>query len=196
MDTLQPQMIVVGGPNGAGKTTFVRETQTRFGYQYLGADQIAADICPTAPESVAFEAGRQFMIQIESIIAAREHFIVESTLSGKSFRNSYHAASDAGYVLDTTFIFVNSASKSVARVAERVRVGGHDVPAADVRRRFQRCLTNFWDIYRPLSDRWSLIYNQIERVDVAEGFVDNEIVYDRSLYDFFHQLRVQSNDDR
>jgi len=192
MNDLPPQMIIVGGPNGAGKTTFVRETQEQFGYTYLGADKIAADICPESPESVAMEAGRQFIIQIAALIGSRENFVVESTLSGRSFRRSIEAARRTGYVVDTTFVFVKSTDASIARVAQRVRQGGHHVPTEDVERRFQRCLTNFWDLYRPLSDRWSLVYNQFGRISVANGASERIMVHNQQLFDLFHQLREQT----
>ena len=59
------------------------------------------------------------------------------------------------------------------RVAERFRKGGHDVPEADIRRRYRRTLVNFWEIYRNLTDHW-LITNNSGRVpvDVAIGTAD------------------------
>ena len=41
----------------------------------------------------------------------------------------------------------------VARVAERVRKQGHDVPENDIRRRYRRSIKNFWTIYRELAHR-------------------------------------------
>jgi predicted ABC-type ATPase len=188
-------MIVVGGPNGAGKTTFVRETQANYGFPYLGADEIAAKIRPESPESVAFEAGRLFITEFDSLIKSETSFVVESTLSGRSFRNSVQAARDAGYLIYTTFVFVDTAEKSISRVAERVRHGGHHVPTVDLRRRFQRCLVNFWDVYRPLSDRWSLVYNQVGRISVAKGEAGVVTVYDEVLFNLFHELKARTSDD-
>ena len=61
MNDLQPQMIVVGGPNGAGKTTFVRDSQQRYPFPYIGADEIAAEFSPEDPAKVALAAGREFI---------------------------------------------------------------------------------------------------------------------------------------
>lgn len=84
---------------------------------------------------------------------------------------------------------------SISRVAERVRRGGHHVPDSDVQRRFKRTLNNFWSLYRPLADRWSLAYNESQRIDVAEGVGDELIVYDREIFDLFHKLMdKQAND--
>ena len=43
--------------------------------------------------------------------------------------------------------------------ALRVAQGGHDVPADVVRRRFGRSLNNFFDLYLPLADEWTLFDN-------------------------------------
>ena len=45
------------------------------------------------------------------------------------------------------------------RESEGVSLGGHDVPAADVRRRFDRSIRNFLVHYRPLADSWTLYDN-------------------------------------
>jgi predicted ABC-type ATPase len=50
---------------------------------------------------------------------------------------------------------------AVARVANRVAQGGHNVPEATIRRRYAAGLRNFFTIYRPLFDSWHL-YNGAE----------------------------------
>ncbi|RJP32186.1 MAG: hypothetical protein C4547_14285 [Phycisphaerales bacterium] len=52
---------------------------------------------------------------------------------------------------------------AIARVAERVRAGGHDVPAATVQRRFHRGLRNFLDLYRPLVSKWHVYDSNTKR---------------------------------
>ena len=48
---------------------------------------------------------------------------------------------------------------SIRRVADRVEQGGHDVPLADLQRRFKVCVQNLFTVYRPVIDRWSLYDN-------------------------------------
>jgi len=43
---LTKEIFLVGGPNGAGKTTFVNAFLMRESRTYLGADQIAYEMCP------------------------------------------------------------------------------------------------------------------------------------------------------
>ena len=52
-----------------------------------------------------------------------------------------------------------SVALALQRIAVRVRQGGHDVPRADVVRRFRRSLKNFQVLYQDLPDRWYLYDN-------------------------------------
>jgi len=53
----------------------------------------------------------------------------------------------------------------------------------DVRRRFSRSLTNFWNIYRQIADEWILVYNSgNDFVDVALGVGDATSVRDEELF--------------
>jgi predicted ABC-type ATPase len=57
-----------------------------------------------------------------------------------------------GYRIEIIFLKLNSPELAIRRVAARVKQGGHDVPAADILRRFQRGWKNFCDEYRLVSD--------------------------------------------
>jgi predicted ABC-type ATPase len=74
-------------------------------------------------------------------------------------------------------------------VHERVQKGGHSVPEVDIRRRFMRSLLNFWNLYRPVADRWGLIYNAgSEPQDVAVGTSTDLSIRDAELYAEFQRL--------
>lgn len=192
-----PLMTIVGGPNGVGKSTFIEAYLQERDVPYLGADKIAAEIRPEHPESVAFEAGREFLIQIDDVLNRKESFIVESTLSGRSLSRTVLKAKQSGFAIEMHFMFVDAAETSISRVRTRVARGGHDVPDHDVRRRFQRALKNISMLYRPLADSWFLHYNgDIGHVKVAE-FVDQEQFIQRpSLFEAFFQYGEIQADDR
>jgi len=57
------------------------------------------------------------------------------------------------------FLWLRSPELAIERVAERVRLGGHDVPAAVVRRRYHKGLRNFFSLYMPLADDWQFLDN-------------------------------------
>ena len=104
-------------------------------------------------------------------------------------RNFIASAQRAAYSIDIAFLFVDSADACVARVAERVRKGGHNVPESDIRRRFTRSLRNFWRIYRELADNWVLIYNGMTTMqDVATGSRDQTTIRNQELYSAYLAL--------
>jgi len=48
---------------------------------------------------------------------------------------------------------------AVRRVIERVRQGGHHIPEATIRRRFEAGMRLFSGVYQPLVDQWILYDN-------------------------------------
>jgi predicted ABC-type ATPase len=61
----------------------------------------------------------------------------------------------------------------VSRVAERVSLGGHDIPVEIVRRRYRAGLQNLFRLYMPLADSWQFIDNSEStgplRIAAGEG---------------------------
>jgi predicted ABC-type ATPase len=49
---------------------------------------------------------------------------------------------------------------AIARVRERVKKGGHNVPVPDIRRRFSRSRRHLVSDYAPLADRWAVWNNE------------------------------------
>jgi predicted ABC-type ATPase len=49
-----------------------------------------------------------------------------------------------------------SVELAVERVRQRVAQGGHNIPEADIRRRFDRGLMNFRDLYQPIVNAWQV----------------------------------------
>jgi predicted ABC-type ATPase len=90
-----------------------------------------------------------------------------------------------GYQVNIVYLWLPTADLAIARVAERVRAGGHDVPADVVRRRFTRGRRNFLAMYRPLADRWRL-YDASSlrgpRLVASGGRQIRTIVHDRSTW--------------
>ena len=64
-----------------------------------------------------------------------------------------------GYVVAIYYFSLANAQLAIRRVKLRVALGGHDVPADVVRRRFGRSLNNFFNLYASLADEWTLFDN-------------------------------------
>ena len=189
-----PNLIVVGGPNGSGKSTFALNHSNATGIRYIGADQIATELSPDDPVSARIEASRQFIIRIRESVKQCDSLIIESTLAGKSLRNLIADAKRAGYAVTIMFVFLDSADTCVDRVKQRVKLGGHNVPEVDIRRRFVRAIANFWNIYRGLADFWMLVYNSgTNPENVAFGNRAHKIVRIENLFEKYHSI-LESND--
>ena len=183
------ELIVVGGPNGSGKTTFAEEYVANTGLEYFGADAIATEMSPYNLEAVQMAASREFLKRVDQAIKQSSSFVVESTLSGRTFQRVLKEAKEAAFEISIFFLFLDSAETCVHRVRERVQKGGHPVPEQDIRRRYLRSIRNFWNLYRPLADQWYLNYNaQTPPQDVASGVEDNYSIHHKELFAKFQQL--------
>jgi predicted ABC-type ATPase len=157
----RPRCIVVAGPNGAGKTTFAREFLPKEAgvIHFVNADLIAIGLSPLRPELAALTAGRLFLAELDRLAKLMHDFAFETTLSGKIYFNRLKQCKAAGYRIEILFLRLSSPQIALRRIAARVRQGGHDVPTADVLRRFERGWTNFVTYYRPLASRWAVYDN-------------------------------------
>ncbi len=153
-----PTVYVIAGPNGAGKTTFANEFLPDFVYcrEFLNADLIAAGLSPFAPETQNVRAGRLLLTRIKELTAAKENFGFETTLSGRGYVRLLTEMKRTGYRVVLFFLWLPSADVAVARVKNRVRQGGHNVPEHVIRRRFESGIRNLFHLYRPLADVWRL----------------------------------------
>jgi predicted ABC-type ATPase len=71
-----------------------------------------------------------------------------------------------GYAVHLFFLWLSSVDLALSRIRGRVSEGGHDVPEADVRRRFDRSIKNFLVLYRILADSWVLFDNSLRTPSV------------------------------
>ncbi|MCC9000987.1 MAG: zeta toxin family protein [Candidatus Contendobacter sp.] len=158
------RVIIIAGPNGAGKTTFAREfLPNEAGCPvFVNADLIAAGLAPFAPETAAVQAGRLMLHELERHFAARKSFAFETTLSGRVYLRHIARWQAAGYQVKLIFLRLTSAEEAVARVAQRVKQGGHSIAEKIIRRRFETGLTNFHQHYAPMADFWALYDNSGE----------------------------------
>lgn len=160
-----PRCIIIAGPNGAGKTTFAREylpRETRV-IHFVNADLIAGGLSPLRPELAALAGARLFLVELDRLARGRNDFAFETTLSGLGYLRRLKRWKAAGYRIEIVFLRLPSPQLALRRIAARVEQGGHNVPRADVLRRFTRGWINFERHYRPLANRWEVYDNAGER---------------------------------
>lgn len=158
---LAPQIILIAGPNGAGKSTLapllLRDKLKLT--EYVNADTIALGLSAFAPERVAIEAGRVMLKRLHDLAAQRKSFAFETTLATRSYAKWLQGLMTQGYEVHLIYLWLRSPEIAIARVEERVRAGGHDVPEETIRRRYKRGVENFFALYESRVTSWS-VYDQ------------------------------------
>jgi predicted ABC-type ATPase len=146
-----PNAVLIAGPNGAGKTTFARQFIPLLhpGVAFLNADEIQREASLYATPAAA---ARELIARLDAAEAAATSFAVETTLASKSYLARLRRWSQLGFVTVIHFIELPSPDFAVARVRARVAAGGHEIPEEDVRRRFDRGLKLFLEVYKSAFD--------------------------------------------
>lgn len=133
-----PTLHVLAGPNGAGKSTFVsRVLQPATHLPFINADVIAAERWPDGPLEHGYDASKAAATERQRLIDGHASFITETVFSHPSKVALVDQADALGYLVRLHVILV-PVDLSVARVADRVRQGGHDVPEGKIRARYDR----------------------------------------------------------
>jgi predicted ABC-type ATPase len=153
-----PSIVIVAGPNGAGKSTVAPALLhgTLAVDEFVNADVIASGLSAFDPESAAIAAGRVMLARLHELAEQRESFAFETTLASRTFAPWLRNLRATGYQIHLLFLWLPSAEFALDRVADRVRAGGHNVPAETVRRRYQAGLRNLFSLYEPLASAWRL----------------------------------------
>lgn len=137
-----PVLHLLAGPNGAGKSTFHEEVLgPATGLPWINADEIAAARWPDVEVEHAYEASGLAAEERRGAIERRRSFITETVFSHPSKTELVRDAKAAGYRV-TLHIILIPEELAVARVANRVQHGGHDVPETKVRGRYVRLWTH------------------------------------------------------
>lgn len=162
--TESKRIIIIAGPNGAGKTTFAMEYLTNEAdcRLFVNADEVSHGLSPLAPDRAALSAGRTMLDRINEFVNQGETFAFETTLAGRGYARRIPTWRKRGYEVSIFFLRLPSPEFAIDRIRQRVREGGHDVPEAVVRRRFDAGWRNFETLYRDLVDAWS-VYDNSQR---------------------------------
>lgn len=154
---------VFAGPNGAGKSTIVdRFVGGRI--PIINPDNVARTLSPDLSDGArVIQGGRIAVRERSALFAARQTFGIETTLTGRSEVDLMRSAAAAGYQVSLVYIGLRDVRHSIGRVSERVRRGGHDVPLADLLRRFDRSVANLRTAMTIANHRVLLVDNSGQR---------------------------------
>ena len=167
-----PTIYIIAGCNGAGKSTAANVILPQFlnCKEFVNADSIAAGLSPFQPETVSFQAGRIMLNRIKELISEEKTFAFETTLTAKSYIPLLYKAKKKKYRIVLFYFWINSVNLALARIADRVKKGGHDIPKEVVKRRYERSLFNLVNLFIPMSEEWLIFDNSSETMNlVANG---------------------------
>jgi predicted ABC-type ATPase len=137
---------VLAGCNGAGKSSIGGQALLAAGIPYFNPDLAAREAMDraiaggrpmTQVEANAW-AWQEGVARLRRAVAERGNYALESTLGGETIFALLSDAVDAGVAVSVWFVGLASVELHVARVRQRVARGGHDIPRADIERRFDR----------------------------------------------------------
>jgi predicted ABC-type ATPase len=156
-----PIVVALSGPNGAGKSTagpnILKDTLGVM--EFVNADAIAQGMSVFAPGEMAVAAGRIMLTRLRDLARRRESFAFETTLAGRGHAIWVRELRKQGYEFHLIYLWLPSAEFAVTRVRNRVRFGGHSVPAETIRRRYVSGLRNLFELYRPIAATWRIYDN-------------------------------------
>lgn len=182
-----PELLIIAGPNGAGKTTAAHVLLPEMlpNARYINADYIAAGMNPLQPERSAIAAGRVMLKEIKSALQNNEDFAFETTLATRGFVQLIKAAKKKKYTARLVYFCLPNPEAAVERVAKRVRMGGHDVPEAVIRRRFTKSRQNFFKLYMPILDQWAVYENSGQTPQIIAKKNGKKIIENEALWQNF-----------
>jgi predicted ABC-type ATPase len=126
--------------NGAGKSSIGGAMLRARGADYYNPDEAARaireedrSVSQAQANGLAWKAGA---VRLRRAIDERKDFIFESTLGAKTIPGMLAEAAEAGAEVHVWYVGLESVEIHLARVRARVKAGGHDIPEADIRRRY------------------------------------------------------------
>jgi predicted ABC-type ATPase len=149
---------VIAGINGAGKTTFYeRFLCPTLSAEFVNADEIGRERWGASAADHAYEAGRLADERRRALVDQHVSFVTETVFSHPSKLELLNLLKARGYRVHLVYVHV-PLPLARRRVETRVALGGHDVPAETVRRRYSRVIANVLAAI-PLADRAYLYDN-------------------------------------
>lgn len=126
---------IIGGVNGVGKSSLsgvLSAESTDLGI-IIDTDKITAE-----NGGDRIKGDKIAVKRIENCLEKGVNFTQETTLSGVRTLKTIQKARELNYFIRLYYVGVSSATESISRIKNRVLKGGHDIPTADVERRYSK----------------------------------------------------------
>jgi predicted ABC-type ATPase len=162
---------VLAGTNGAGKSSIAGAMLRHAGAEYFNPDEAARLIQSANPgtsqvdaNAAAWQQGKRLL---ERAIAERSDFAFETTLGGRTITGLLERALSSGIEVRVWYVGLDTPERHVARVRARVARGGHDIPEARVRDRFDTSRLNLIRLLPRLTEL--VVYDNSAEADPRSG---------------------------
>ena len=173
-----PRITVLAGVNGAGKSSVGGAAFRAFGADYFNPDEAARSLMAANPVLPQAEANAQAWQQgkrlLERAIADGLDFAYETTLGANTMPRLLRAAAQKGVEVFVWCAGLSSPELHIARVKARVMKGGHDIPEADIRRRYQHSRLNLIHLLPHLAAL--RVYDNSADADPAKGMTPKPVL--------------------
>jgi predicted ABC-type ATPase len=146
----RPRIYVLAGVNGAGKSSIGGASFREFGADYYNPDEIARALISANPKVSQPDANsaawRQGVRLLKRALDERLDFAFETTLGANTIPRLLAEAAAQGIEIYVWYIGLSSPELHIERVRARVRRGGHDIPAEQIRRRYEHSRLNLIEL--------------------------------------------------
>ena len=137
---------VLAGVNGAGKSSVAGAYIRAAGGDYFNPDEFTRSLLrqnpgldPAEANSLAWTRGKECLAHA---IVAGTDFVFETTLGAQTIPQLLARAAKDGMAVKIYFVGLASVEHHLRRVAARVADGGHDIPEAKIRERWENSRLN------------------------------------------------------
>lgn len=139
----RPTLLVLAGVNGAGKSSVAGAWLRELALEYFNPDEATARLVrdgldASAANAAAWEYGRRTLLRA---IERGENHAFETTLGGNTIPALIRRACDS-HDVTLWFVGLDTPEHHLARIRARVKRGGHDIPEAKVRERWNGARRN------------------------------------------------------
>ena len=136
-------ILVVAGVNGAGKSSIAGHV---LGDAYTNPDIDASVLRAGNPSLSLMQANalawQNNLAHLRAAIDDGHRYAFETTLGGRTIPAELKRAAAAGVEVRIWYVGLDSVDRHLARIARRVRGGGHPIPDEKVRERYETSLRN------------------------------------------------------
>ncbi len=141
----QPQLILVAGPNGAGKSTFSKDLSPAGAFIFDPDKELATIALKYRnypQESIQYAFQQHFQDCIELAIKEKQDFVIETNFRDHLLMDIAERFKSNGYETNMIYLVLQSIPESMARVAVRVKKGGHYIDDASIVYNYNEGLKN------------------------------------------------------